>query len=122
MHDALIYGTSLIAGVGAVYGLVSLVLNVPPTRQNVATFLLLVVIAAVGLLGPALAWLHRRVPIGGRPPTRRAAFRQALLVGLALALAAWLQLVGLLDPTLVLGITALVVLVELLVQSRRKPI
>ena len=61
-----------------------------------------------------------RLPFGGRPPTRRAAYRQALLVGLALALAAWLQLVGLLDATLILGITALVILVEVLVQSRQK--
>ena len=120
MQAALIYGLSLIAGLAAVYGLTSLVLNMPPTRQNLATFLLLLVIAAVGLLGPALAWLHRRLPFGGRPPARRAAYRQALLVGLALALAAWLQLVGLLDATLVFGIIALVILVEVLVQSRRK--
>ncbi len=120
MQSALIYGISLIAGMGALYGLVTLVLTLPPTRQNLASFLLLLVIAAVGLLGPALAWLHRRVPIGGRPPTRRAAYRQALLVGLALALAAWLQLAGLLDATLILGISALVILVEVLVQSRRK--
>ncbi|MCB0207034.1 MAG: hypothetical protein KDH89_19620, partial [Anaerolineae bacterium] len=112
MQGALIYGLSLIAGLAAVYGLVTMVLNTPPTRQNLATFLLLLVIAAAGLLAPVLAWLHRRVPIGGRPPTRRAAFRQALLIGLALALAAWLQLVGLLDATLILGITALVILVE----------
>ena len=120
MQGALIYGLSLIAGLAAVYGLVTMVLNTPPTRQNLATFLLLLVIAAAGLLAPVLAWLHRRVPIGGRPPTRRAAFRQALLIGLALALAAWLQLVGLLDATLILGVTALVILVEVLVQSRRK--
>ncbi len=120
MQSVLIYGISLIAGMGAVYGLVTLVLTMPPTRQNLASFLLLLVIAAVGLLGPVLAWLHRRVPIGGRPPTRRAAYRQALLAGLALALAAWLQLAGLLDATLILGITALVILVEVLVQSRRK--
>ncbi|MCB9143007.1 MAG: hypothetical protein H6646_12130 [Anaerolineales bacterium] len=120
MQAVLIYGLSLIAGLAAVYGLTSLVLNLPPTRQNLATFLLLLVIAATGLLAPALAWLHRRIPFGGRPPTRRAAFRQALLIGLALALAAWLQLVGLLDATLVLGITALVILVEVLVQSRQK--
>lgn len=119
MQSVLIYGISLIAGMGAVYGLVTLVLTMPPTRQNLASFLLLLVIAAVGLLGPLLAWLHRRVPIGGRPPTRRAAYRQALLVGLALALAAWLQLAGLLDATLILGISALVILVEVLVQSRR---
>lgn len=120
MQAALIYGLSLIAGLAAVYGLVTLVLNTPPTRQNLATFLLLLVIATVGLLGPALAWLHRRLPFGGRPATRRAAYRQAFLVGLAVALAAWLQLVGLLDATLILGITALVILIEVLVQSRRK--
>lgn len=120
MHATLIYGLSLIAGLAASYGLVTLVLNTPPTRQNLATFLLLLVVATVGLLGPALAWLHQRLPIGGRPPTRRAAYRQALLIGLGLALAAWLQLTGLLDATLALGITALVVLVEVLAQSRRR--
>jgi len=61
MQSALIYGISLIAGMGALYGLVTLVLTLPPTRQNLASFLLLLVIAAVGLLGPLLAWLHRRV-------------------------------------------------------------
>lgn len=90
----------------------------PPTPLNLALFLLLLVAATTGLLTPVMAWLHRRVPIGGRPPTSTAAVRQSFLIGAGLALAGWLQLIGLLDGTLVLGILALVVLSEIFAQSR----
>ena len=120
MQGVMIYGLSLIAGLAASYGLVTLVLTSAPTRQNLLMFLALTVVAFTGLLAPLLAWLHQRLPFGGRPPARRAAFRQSLLVGLAIALAAWLQLTGLMDPTLLLGISALVVLVEVFAQSRRR--
>lgn len=111
---------SLLAGAAAAAGLAWLVINQPPTNPNVATAIALLVAAVTGLLAPMLGWLHRRVPFGGRPPTARAALRQALLVGLAAGAVALLQLRGLLDGTLLLGILALVVLVEVFMQSRRQ--
>ena len=86
-----------------------------------ALAIVLLVAAATGLLAPLLAWLHCLIPFGGRPPVRRAAFRQAFLIGLALALAALFILVDLLDATLLLGILALVVLLEWLAQTRVSP-
>lgn len=111
---------SLLMGMTAAAGLAWLVINRPPTNPNLATALLLLVLAVAGLLAPLLGWLHRRIPFGGRPPTARAALRQALLLGLAAALVAILQLRGLLDGTLILGVLALAVLVEVFAQSRRE--
>jgi hypothetical protein len=91
-----------------------------PTPQNLALFLALLIPAVTGLLAPFLALLHRRLPLGGRPPTMRAALRQAFLVGVAIAVAGWLQLNRLLDATLVIGLVACVVLVEWLAQSRAR--
>lgn len=112
---------SLVVGIAAAAGLAWLVINRPPTTPNLATALTLLALAVAGLLAPLLGWLHRRIPFGGRPPSGRAALRQALLLGLAVALSALLQLRGLLDGTLILGILALVVLVEVFAQSRRAP-
>jgi hypothetical protein len=111
---------SLLMGIAAGAGLAWLVINRPPTNPNLATAMLLLALAVTGLLAPLLGWLHRRIPFGGRPPTARAALRQALLLGLAVALIAILQLRGLLDGTLVLGVLALAVLVEVFAQSRRE--
>lgn len=118
MRGSGIYVLSLLIGLAAAAGLARLVLESAPTQPNLAMALVLLVLAATGLLAPPLAWLHRRIPFGGRPPARRAAFRQAFLVGLALVLAALLLLAGLMDATLVLGIVALVILVEWLAQTR----
>ena len=112
---------ALLAGLAATAGLAWLVVNQPPTNPNLATAIMLLVVAVAGLLAPLLGWLHRRIPFGGRPPTARAALRQALLLGLAAGLIALLQLRGLLDGTLLLGVAALVVLVEVFMQSRRAP-
>jgi len=110
---------ALLVGAAALAGMVWLVVGPEaPSLPNLALFLVLIVPAAAGLLAPVLAWLHRRVPFGGQPPSVRAALRQGLLVGLGLALMAGLQLVRLLDATLILGILALVVLLEVLAQSR----
>jgi hypothetical protein len=79
----------------------------------------LLVIAVAGLLAPLMGWLHRRIPFGGRPSTARAALRQALLLGLAAGAVALLQLRSLLDSTLLLDVLALVMLVEVFMQSRR---
>jgi hypothetical protein len=111
---------SLLAGLAAAAALVWLVINRPPSNPNLATAIVLLVAAVTGLLAPLLGSLHRRVPFGGRPPTARAALRQALLLGLAAGLIAILQLRGLLDGTLLLGVVALVVLVEVFMQSRRE--
>lgn len=92
----------------------------PPTPLNLILFLALLVPAAGGLLAPVLAALHTRIPFGGRPPSRRVALRQGLLIGLGLAFAAWLQLGRLLDGTLILAILALIVLAEVLIQSRAR--
>ena len=75
---------SLLIGLAAAAGLAWLVIENPPTRPNVALAIVLLVAAATGLLAPLLAWLHRLIPFGGRPPVRRAAFRQAFFIGLAL--------------------------------------
>lgn len=91
-----------------------------PTPQNVALFLALLIPATTGLLAPFLALLHRRVPFGGRPPAMKVALRQAFLVGVAVAVAGWLQLNRLLDATLVIGLAAFVALVEWLAQSRAR--
>ena len=117
MRGAIVYLLSLLIGLAAAAGLAWLVIENPPTRPNVALAIVLLVAAATGLLAPLLAWLHRLIPFGGRPPVRRAAFRQAFFIGLALALAALLILVDLLDATLLLGILALVVLLEWLAQT-----
>lgn len=111
---------SLLAGLVAAAGLGWLVYSTPPTNPNVATAIVLLVIAVTGLLAPLLGWLHRRIPFGGRPPTARAALRQALLVGLAAGGIALLRLRSLLDGTLLLGVLALVVLVEVFMQSRQE--
>ena len=121
MRGAIVYLLSLLIGLSAAAGLAWLVIENPPTQPNVALAIVLLVAAATGLFAPLLAWLHRRIPFGGRPPARRAAFRQAFLIGLALALAALLLLVDLMDATLVLGIVALVVLLEWLAQTRVSP-
>ena len=121
MRGAIVYLLSWLIGLAAAAGLAWLVIENPPTRPNVALAIVLLVAAATGLFAPLLAWLHRRIPFGGRPPARRAAFRQAFLIGLALALAALLLLVDLMDATLVLGIVALVVLLEWLAQTRVSP-
>ncbi len=121
MRGAIVYLLSLLIGLTAAAGLAWLVIESPPTRPNVALAIVLLVAAATGLLAPLLAWLHCLIPFGGRPPVRRAAFRQAFLIGLALALAALFILVDLLDATLLLGILALVVLLEWLVQTRVSP-
>ncbi len=92
----------------------------PPTPQNLALFLALLVPAVMGLSAPFLALLHRRLPFGGRPPTLQAALRQGFLLGLAVAVAGWLQLNRLLDATLVLGLLACVVLIEWLAQIRAR--
>jgi hypothetical protein len=118
MRGAVVYGLSWLIGLAAAAGLARLVLETAPTQPNLALALVLLVVAVTGLFAPVLAWLHRRIPFGGRPPVRRAAFRQAFLVGLALALTALLLLADLMDATLVLGIVALVVLVEWLAQTR----
>jgi hypothetical protein len=110
---------SLLIGLAAAAGLGWLVYSTPPTTPNLATALALLVIAVAGLAAPLLGWLHRRIPFGGRPPTARAALRQALLLGLAAGAIALLQLRSLLDGTLLLGVLALVVLVEVFMQSRR---
>ena len=109
-----------LAGLAAAAGLAWLVMTMPPTRPNLALFFGLLIVAATGLLAPALAWLHRRIPFGGRPPAARAALRQAFLISLALAAAALLLLADMLDAILALGIAALVVLVEILAQSRAR--
>jgi hypothetical protein len=111
---------SLLMGIAAGAGLAWLVINRPPTNPNLATAMLLLALAVTGLLAPLLGWLHRRISFGGRPPTARAALRQALLLGLAAALIAILQLRGLLDGTLILGVLALAVLVEVFAQIRRE--
>ena len=110
---------SLLAGAAAAAGLGWLIYSTPPTTPNLATALALLVLAVAGLAAPLLSWLHRRVPFGGRPPTARAALRQGLLIGLAAGAIALLQLRDLLDGTLLLGVLALVVLVEVFMQSRR---
>lgn len=110
---------SLLVGLAAAAGLGWLVTNTPPTNPNLATAMVLLVAAVTGLSAPLLGWLHRRIPFGGRPPTARAALRQALLIGLAAGAIALLQLRNLLDGTLLLGVLALVVLVEVFMQSRR---
>lgn len=112
---------SLLMGSAAAAGLAWLVINRPPTNPNLATALLLLALAVTGLLAPLLGWLHRRIPFGGRPPSGRAALRQAALLGLAAVALVILHLRELLDGTLVLGVLALVVLVEVFVQSRREP-
>lgn len=110
---------SLLMGAAAAAGLAWLVMNRPPTNPNLATALLLLALAVTGLLAPLLSWLHRRIPFGGRPPSGRVALRQALLLGLTAVLLAMLQLRGLLDGTLVLGVLALAALIEVFAQSRR---
>ncbi len=112
---------SLLVGLAAAVGLGWLIYSTPPTNPNLATALMLLVIAVAGLASPLLGWLHRRVPFGGRPPKARAALRQGLLIGLAAGAIALLQLRGLLDGTLLLGVLALAVLVEVFMQSRRTP-
>ncbi len=109
----------LLLGIAAAAGLAWLVYSTPPTNPNVATALALLVIAVAGVSAPPLGWLHRRIPFGGRPPTPQAALRQGLLLGLAAGAVALLQLRGLLDGTLLLGILALVALVEVFMQSRQ---
>ena len=111
---------SLLAGLLAAVGLGWLVYSTPPTTPNVATALVLLVAAVTGLTAPLLGWLHRRIPFGGRPPSARAALRQALLLGLAAGAVALLQLRNLLDGTLLLGVLALAALVELFMQSRQE--
>lgn len=110
----------LLLGLAAAFGLGWLIYTTPPTNPNVATAMVLLVTAVTGLTAPLLSWLHRRVPFGGRPPSTQAALRQGLLLGLAAAAVALLQLRGLLDGTLLLGVLALVVLVEVFMQSRRE--
>lgn len=110
---------SLLIGLAAAAGLGWLVYSTPPTNPNLATAIVLLVVAVAGIMAPLLSWLHRRVPFGGRPPTARAALRQAVLLGLAAGAIALLQLRSLLDGTLLLGVLALVVLVEVFMQSRR---
>jgi len=118
VRSIVVYLVSFMTGLVAAAGLAWLVINAPPTRPNLATALALLVVAGTGLLAPLLHALHGRIPFGGRPPTQRAAFRQALLLSLALAAAALLQLMHLLDGTLLLGIAALVILVEVFAQTR----
>lgn len=118
MRSTLAYLVSLLVGLAAATGLGWLVINAPPTQPNLATAIALLAMAGTGLLAPLLHLLHGRIPFGGRPPTQRAAFRQALLLSLALAALALLQLARLLDGTLVLGIAALVILIEVFAQTR----
>lgn len=107
-----------IAGLVALAGIIWLVAGPEgPTVVNLALFLVLLVPAVAGLTAPLLAWLHRRLPFAGQQ-TPGVAARQGFLLGLGVALLAWLQLIRLLDPTLALGIVALVVLAEVLMQSR----
>jgi hypothetical protein len=110
----------LLLSVAAAAALGWLIYTTPPTNPNVATAMVLLVTAVAGLMAPLLGWLHRRIPFGGRPPSTQAALRQGLLLGLAAAAIALLQLRGLLDGTLLLGVLALVVLVEVFMQSRRE--
>lgn len=111
----------VLMGVAAVAAAIWMVAGgAPPTPQNVALFLVLLIPAITGLFAPILALVHRRLPLGGQPPTMKAAVRQAFLVGVALAVAGWLQLNRLLDATLVVGIVACVILAEWLVQSRAR--
>ncbi|MEA3337670.1 MAG: hypothetical protein U9R25_17370 [Chloroflexota bacterium] len=121
MRSFLLNITLLLMGIAAVAAMVWLVVGPePPTPQNLALLLVLIIPAATGLLAPFLGWLHRRMPIGGSPPTTTAAIRQGFLVGVGMALMGGLQLAGLLDPTLILGIMALIVLTEALLQSRSR--
>ena len=110
---------SLFAGLAAGLGLAWLVVNRPPSNPNLVTALTLLALALIGLLTPPLAWLHARLPLGGRGPAARSALRQATLLALVVVLAAVLQLRGLLDGASLLGLAALVVLVELFLQNRR---
>ncbi|MFZ2489755.1 MAG: hypothetical protein WAZ19_16735 [Anaerolineae bacterium] len=111
---------SLLAGLAAAAGLAWLVINRPPTNPDIATALVLLTLAVTGLVAPFLGVLHRRIAFGGRPPTVHAALRQGFLLGLAASAVAFLQLRRLLDGTLLLGIAALVVLVEVFMQNRRQ--
>jgi hypothetical protein len=121
MRHLLIYAVSLLLGLAALGILVWLVFGPEaPTVPNLALFLVLVVPAVAGILTPFLAWLHRHTPLGGRPPALGAALRQGLLLGIAFSVTCWLQLARLLDSTLVLGLLALVVLLEILAQSRAR--
>lgn len=121
MREAARYLPWVLMGGAALAALVWLVIGgTPPTPLNLAFFLVLLVVALAGLLAPVLGWVHRWLPIGGQPPTITAATRQAFLVGLGAAMAAWLQLNRLLDGTMALGIVAFVVLAELLIQSRTR--
>lgn len=118
MRGAAPYLIFLLLGTGAAAAAAWLVVGPPPpTTPNLALFLVLLVPAVAGLCAPVLGLLHRRFPFGGRPPTAATALRQGLFLGLGLAIAALLQLLDLLDATLVLAIGALVVLAELFVQS-----
>lgn len=111
----------VLAGLAALAAAVWLVVaGGPPTPQNLALFLALLVPAVTGLLTPVLALLHQRVPFGRRPPTLQAALRQAFLLGMAVAVAGWLQLNRLLDATLAVGLLASVVLIEWLAQIRAR--
>jgi hypothetical protein len=122
MRGAVPYLLLLMMGMGAAAAAAWLVVGPsPPTTPNLALFLALLVPAVAGLSAPVLGLLHRRFPFGGHPPTASAALRQGLFLGLGLAVAALLQLLDLLDATLVLAIGALVVLAELFVQSGRRP-
>ena len=107
-------------GLAALAGALWLVTTLLPTLPNLLLFLALLLLAVTGLLTPLLAWLHGWLPIGGRPPTPAAARRQAFLIGLAVTGAAILHLLDLLDGALVFALVALVILVELLAQSRAR--
>jgi hypothetical protein len=121
MREAARYLPWVLMGGAALAAVVWLVVGgTSPTPVNLAFFLILLVAAMTGLLAPIMGWVHRWLPIGGQPPTITAATRQAFLVGLGVAVAAWLQLNRLLDGTMALGIVAFVVLAELLIQSRTR--
>lgn len=119
MREASRYVPITLMGLAALLGAIWLVISgAPPTMFNLALFLVLLVAAVTGLLTPLLAIFYHWLPPAGRTVSFRLVTRQALLVGLALGIAGWLQLNRLLDGILILGLIALVVLVELLLRSR----
>ncbi|MER2600108.1 MAG: hypothetical protein ABTQ73_11365 [Caldilineales bacterium] len=110
---------AFLLGLAALAALAWLVMNRVPDSRSFTVALLLLVMACTGLLAPLLAWLQRRVPIGGATSGSRIALRQAFWLGLAVATLVFLQWRGLLNSTLVLGIGVLVLLLEVFAQSGR---
>jgi hypothetical protein len=100
-------------------GLTALLLFTRPTVWPRWGFFALLIIALTGSALPVVYFLHQRFP--SQPPAApQVILRQAIWVGVYVALLAWLQLGRLVTLWIILGLAAGLMTIEYLIRLREK--